>query len=338
VLLKPATKSAIKSLLVRTRVTKWAVHARPNRVVVLRYHSVLEEPERFAHSIGAGIIHSTTVFRQHMEILAREYHPVTVEDLRQFYAGEKSLPRRSVMVTFDDGYADNREIAAPILEQFGISGVFYVGVGAIEDAAVPWFCRLRYAFNVSKKDSVFDFAEGRKRPFKQPADRYAAFLSASRRCATLTRAKQDAALLEIERELEISPLASKDCRMMTWDQVRELQQRGHFVGSHTVTHPNLAQVTADEVRYELGESKRRLEEVLKQPVIHFSYPSPILEPHHTEETRKIATQVGYKIAFTCTSGVPTAKDEPLATRRIAAANDLTEFRWNLESVLLGGHP
>jgi peptidoglycan/xylan/chitin deacetylase (PgdA/CDA1 family) len=338
VLLSSATKLSIKSALIRSQVMKVARLASGTRVVVLRYHAVLDDPERYADSIGSGIIHSTQTFREHMEILSREYHPITLEDLRLFIAEEKDVPRHSVVVTFDDGYADNREIAAPILEHCGISGVFYVGVGPIDDAAVPWFCRLRYAFNVSKKDTIFDFREGRQRPFKEPADRHAAFLSASQRCACLTRSKQDDALREIEKELAVCPLEPKDCPMMTWDQVRELRQHGHAVGSHTVTHPNLAQVSAEEVQYELGESKRRLEAVLGEPVIHFSYPSPILQPHHTEQTRKVSGQLGYKIAFTCTSGAVKAKDEPLATRRIAAARDNTEFRWNLELAFLGAKP
>jgi peptidoglycan/xylan/chitin deacetylase (PgdA/CDA1 family) len=322
----------------RSQVMRVAALAGGTRVVVVRYHAVLDDPERYADSIGSGIIHSTQTFREHMEILAREYHPITLEDLRLFIAGEKDVPRRSVVVTFDDGYADNREIAAPILEHCGISGVFYVGVGAIDDAVVPWFCRLRYAFHVSKKDTIFDFREGRQRPFKEPADRYAAFLSASQRCACLTRSKQDDALREIEGELGVCPLEPKDCPMMTWEQVRELRQNGHAVGSHTVSHPNLAQVSAEEVQYELGESKRRLEEVLREPVIHFSYPSPILQPHHTEQTRKASAQIGYKIAFTCTSGAVQVKDEPLTTRRISAPSDKTEFRWNLEMAFLGATP
>jgi peptidoglycan/xylan/chitin deacetylase (PgdA/CDA1 family) len=338
VLLNSATKVLIKSALMRSRLTNVAALASETRVVVVRYHAVLDDPERYADSIGSGIIHPTDTFREHMEILAREYHPITLEDLRLFIAGEKDVPRRSVVVTFDDGYADNREIAAPILEHCGISGVFYVGVGAIEDKAVPWFCRLRYAFSVSKKETIFDFREGRQRPFKEPVDRYAAFLSASQRCACLTRGKQDDALQAIEHELAVCPLQPKDCRMMTWDQVRELRQRGHAVGSHTVTHPNLAKVSAEEVQYELGESKRRLEEVLGEPVIHFSYPSPILQPHYTDETRKASAHMGYKIAFTCTSGAVKVKDEPLATRRISAPRDKTEFRWNLELAFLGATP
>jgi peptidoglycan/xylan/chitin deacetylase (PgdA/CDA1 family) len=338
VLLNPAIKLSIKSALMRSQVTKAAALACGTKVVVLRYHAVLEDPDRYDDSIGSSIIHSPENFREHMEILAREYHPIPVEDLRLFIAGEKDVARRSVVVTFDDGYADNREIAAPILERFGISGVFYVGVGAIEDAAVPWFCRLRYAFHTSKKDTIFDFRERRQRPFKEPADRYAAFLSASQRCACLTRSKQDAALLEIEKELDVCPLQPKDCRMMTWDQVRELRQHGHAVGSHTVTHPNLAQVTPEEVQYELAESKRRLEEVLAEPVNHFSYPSPILQPHHSAQTRNIAAKIGYQIAFTCTTGAVNVKDEPLATKRIAAARDKTEFRWNLDLAFLGAKP
>lgn len=336
--MRTAIKQSIKSALLYSGAPNLVARGLATRAVILRYHSILDEPERFANSIGPGIIHSTKTFREHMEILARRCQPLTLDDLLLSLAGVKNLPHRGVLVTFDDGYADNYEFAAPILDHYGISGTFYLGVDPIDQVSVPWFCRLRYAFSVSKRETVFDAEENRFRALKEPEDRYAVFLSASRRCACLVGSDQELAVQEFEKQLEVVPLASKDCRMLTWDQVRLLRRRGHTIGSHTLTHPNVAQIDVEEAKRELLNSKQRLEQVLGEPIVHFSYPSPILEPHYTEQTVKICEQTGYKTAVTCTSGAVTAHHHPLSMPRIPSAWDTIQFRWNLEWAFLGGRP
>ncbi len=336
--MKTISKQMIKSALMYSQVPRLIAWGLATRVVILRYHSVLDEPSRYADSIGYGIIHSTRSFRAHMEILASEYHPVTIDDLLLFLTGQKDLQRRSVLVTFDDGYADNCEIAVPILDHYGISAAFYVAVGPIDAPPIPWFSRLRYAFSISNRDTVFDIAEQRDRPLKEQADRYAAFQSAARHCACLVGNKQESAVREIEKHLNVAPLDAKECPMMTWDQVREVRRHGHTVGSHTVTHPNMAHVSAEELQHELVESKRKLEQVLGEPIVHFSYPSPILEPHYTEETIRACAQAGYKTSVTCTSGGVQPWHNPLAIQRIHSDDDKLQFRWNLEWTFLGGRP
>jgi peptidoglycan/xylan/chitin deacetylase (PgdA/CDA1 family) len=59
---------------------------------------------------------------------------------------------------------------------------------------------------------------------------------------------------------------------LDWDDVREMHGLGHEIGSHTLTHPDLAAISRDSMRYELGESKRRIEKELGRSVRWFAYP------------------------------------------------------------------
>ena len=66
--------------------------------------------------------------------------------------------------------------------------------------------------------------------------------------------------------------------MMDYAQLRSLVGQGHSIGSHTLTHPNVAYLELEAAHRELAESKHRLEEALKSPIPHFSYPCPALSP------------------------------------------------------------
>ena len=337
-LISKAQKSAkdrLKSFLMDAGVVPLATWLVGARVVILRYHSIQNDPEHYANSIGAGIIHVTSAFAAQMELVAQQYDPVTLDDVLAFAEGKVNLSPRSVAVTFDDGYADNYELAEPILRRFGIRASFYVAVDSIAARRPIWFCRLNHAFAMTRRQTWPDSTENCFHELGSRAAKRSAFLVASRRCALLAGGAQEAAVRRIEEELDVEPLSSEECPMLSWDQVRRLHRVGHIVGSHTLTHPNLAYVGDETLQKELTESKRKLEEELGIPVVHFSYPSPILEPHYTERTMSSINESGYRTAVTCTQGPVRIGHSPLALRRVSAAPARDEFLWNLDNTLLG---
>ena len=138
----------------------------------------------------------------------------------------------------------------------------------------------------------------------------------------------------IEEALGVEPLAGEGL-MMNWDQVRALCRSGHIVGSHTLTHPNLAQITEAEAERELRESRRILESQLGKEVAHFSYPNPILIPHWSPRTSEIAARVDYQTAVTTEPGYVSARDQPMSLRRVAAPQDGEGLNWALDCTLIG---
>jgi len=305
----------------------------PQRIAILKYHSVQDEPERYLNSMGSGIVNATSTFRKQMEIVARKFDPVDMDDILLFLDEKKQLPRRPVVVTFDDGFADNIEIAAPILEHFGIRGTFYITVDPVENASVPWFCRLRHAFGTTQKQSWSDSLDGCSRDITGTSARKTAFLVASERCARRRGENQEIALRTIEEELAVEPFS--EALMMTWAQVRSLHRTGHIVGSHTVTHPNMAYMGAEDLSIECVESKGKLEKMLGTAVPHFSYPSPILHPHWSKETVECTERAGYRCAVTSTAGPGRNDQNPLSLQRVVVPEDTDEFLWILENTMLG---
>jgi peptidoglycan/xylan/chitin deacetylase (PgdA/CDA1 family) len=102
----------------------------PASVPILLYHSVTTE--------DGGLMHRYTLppatFRAHMEWIAeRKFSTMTVSEYAAALRGEATLPARPLVVTFDDGYADFLEGAAPALAEYGIRGTLYVTTAAIGD-------------------------------------------------------------------------------------------------------------------------------------------------------------------------------------------------------------
>src|SRR5579864_5414087 len=134
-----------KNAILATRALRLAAEfARPG-AAILMYHSVQPDPLQNVDSLN-GIIHSQSFFRQQMELLARDYHPISLDDLTTKLRTGTPLHPRSVVITFDDGYSDNYEVAMPILNQLGILATFYATVHCIENRKLPWPSRLRWAF------------------------------------------------------------------------------------------------------------------------------------------------------------------------------------------------
>jgi peptidoglycan/xylan/chitin deacetylase (PgdA/CDA1 family) len=324
-------KAWIKRSLVRSGALRLASKFAGHGVAIIMYHSVMDNPSAVENTLG-GIVHSTEVFRGQMEVIARDFHAVSMDDVFGFLTSEKELPARAVAVTFDDGYADNVQVADEILTPLGIPAVFYVTVDCVERQRLPWPSLMRHAFLTSRKDGWKE--NGRAWALSSREERIRAFERASEGCSRLSGAAQEGLVDAIAQQLETDPPPAQRL-MMTWDEVRRLSRGGHTVGSHTISHPNVAQISEGEARAELLNAKQKLELELAAPVVHFSYPCPALQPHWIERTVKISREAGYKTAVTTDGGLVRKQDDALSLRRIRPTKTVEGFRWNLECAFLG---
>lgn len=326
-------KDFAKRTILASGALRLAASFRGASAVILMYHSVLPDPSEQADSLG-GIVHSELAFRGQMELLARDFHPISLELLLEHVRGGENLPKRSVAVTFDDGYADNYEVAMPILNQVGIPATFYATVDCIDNRKIPWPSRLRFAFRKTKLKAWTD-SQAKAWNLGNAGGREDAFLAMCDVCCKQSDARQEEFVHRVEQELEACLPDEAGSLMMSYDQLRALTRNGHVVGSHSMTHPNMAYLNEDEALRELTESKRRLESQLEGPIKHFSYPCPALSPHWSARTVEHSRAAGYESAVTTDSGLACKGDNPLCLKRIVPTKTVEGLRWNLESAFAG---
>lgn len=203
-----------------------------------------------------------------------------------------------VALTFDDGYRDNRDHAAPILRRHGAPWTLFVTTDYADGAGRLWWIELEAA--VRALDRLL--LDGRELPARDPAQKSAAFAAAYRalRAGPEARLRDTIARWCDEAGIDRAALVRSLC--LGWDELVELRgEPGLTIGAHTLTHPMLAKGGEEEARREIVESRRILEARLGRPVRHLSYPVGDPKSAGPREFR-LALEAGFATAVTTRPG------------------------------------
>ncbi len=109
---------------------------------------------------------------------------------------------------------------------------------------------------------------------------------------------------------------------MSWDQILELERRGHIIGSHTVTHPMLTEIGLQKAKHEIYNSKQWIETALGIPVHFFCYPTG----RFNESLEEMVRQAGYDAAFVTAPGRAHSNSDVFALKRIRVS-DSSDAGW-----------
>ena len=269
-------------------------------VSILIYHRVIPEKDPlFPEQVSAAD------FDLQMRLLARWFEVLPLaEAINRIRDG--SLPRRAACVTFDDGYADNAEIALPILMRHGVPATFFLASGFI-DGGTMWNDSVIEIVRAARPGSLdarcvglhilpVTSIESRRRAIEELLSflKYLPGDERQRRVDIL----QHEALSE-----RIAPM------MMSTDQVRMLHQAGMEIGAHTVTHPILATLDLERATSEIAESKRQLESITRAPVGSFAYPNGKPGIDYGAEHVSVVKKLGFHAAVTTAWGVANSESD-----------------------------
>jgi peptidoglycan/xylan/chitin deacetylase (PgdA/CDA1 family) len=270
-------------------------------LVVFTYHRIADPG---ADPFYDPVISATPAsFRAQVDWLSRNVRILTLSEAIERITSPAPWREPAALVTFDDGYRDNFEIAVAILRDRGVPATFFLPTAFLESPRLPWWdevaCIIKQT-RVRRLDvppiSIDLDAGPRTSAIRAVID---GFLGG----AIGDEPRFLEALAE-RAEVPVDHEAMARALFTDWDQVRRLTGPGTglSVGSHGHSHRKLAGLDSDSQRRELVESKRIIEDRLGREVAALAYPYG-WPGSYTAETKALAAGAGYRAGFAALEGV-----------------------------------
>lgn len=274
---------------------RWLRSRLVHGALILGYHSIAE-PLGDAGSLSVTPQH----FDEQLKVLSQIGQVVSLE---QLVGGLRDgrVPKRAVVLTFDDGYAHLLRHAKPLLERYQAPATVFVTTGFL--GREFWWDQVEQMLLASSvlpgqlslqiRDGTYEWMSGDPNRRRAPEPRTQLVQSINRLLLALPAVERDRALAELWAWSGMMPGELTSRRTLTEEELTELATGDLIdIGAHTVTHPVLASLPPAEQRAEIQESKVHLERILGRPVTSFSYPNGSM----TQETRTIVQECGFGCA------------------------------------------
>jgi peptidoglycan/xylan/chitin deacetylase (PgdA/CDA1 family) len=285
----------------------------------LCYHRVTDNRDDRFQGYKPNISASRETFIQQIDHLRAHYNPISLRDIVTWLDEGPPLPPRPALVTFDDGYRDNGEIAWPIMRDRGVPAVIFLATDHIGTGRpFSWDLAAYFFSRTARRQPIVPLIGSVILDTTAHRDACtAAWVDAVKR---IPASKCVEAIARLSAALDVASPPKEMLRhlYLDWSDVRRLAEQGVEFGGHTCTHPILTSLALDEANIEIEDSIRHLTAMLGSKPLGFAYPNGAARDYakgHEETVRRN----GVPVAFSLEPG-PTwlseVRERPLAVRRI----------------------
>jgi peptidoglycan/xylan/chitin deacetylase (PgdA/CDA1 family) len=307
-------KALVRSFLAQsmrlTGMLRSSEAAAQNQLNILCYHRILPAAAKAAY-FCPDLVVTPEAFRSHCQTLAEFYQVLPLAEavaaLRDGESGNDGRDKPLVALTFDDGYVDNLKFATPILAEFQQRATFFVVSDLMGTDTPPWYDLVaRCVLDLAEREEGC-LADG------SPAE-LALGLSAVEvveGAKAFSPEKRKSLAERLCERLGAAPQFAAQDLVMNAEQIRELHQQGHEIGSHSVSHEILPLLNDEDLELEIHHSKQQLEAVTQKPVSSFCYPNGDFD----QRCLDLVEKHGYQQAVTTVNGSNQNPAAPFTLKR-----------------------
>jgi peptidoglycan/xylan/chitin deacetylase (PgdA/CDA1 family) len=272
-----------------------------DQLVVLNYHRIGNAEEDL---FDPGVFSATAdQFNEQIGYLKRRNLLVSLAEAQAFIDGTNrdKTSRCRVLITFDDGYLDNYQIAFPILRSHGTQGVFFLATSMVGSCHIAWWDRIAYLVKTGQQ-SQFTLNYPTRLAVDLEKNGVADSLKQILKLYKLPENTEPARFMQELAEASQGEEPSESTRrFLDWQEACAMIQGGMAIGSHTHSHTILSQLSPEQQLPELSNSRAILQEKLGISIDTLAYPVGA-KTSYTDQTQKLAEQAGYRAAFSFHGG------------------------------------
>ncbi len=282
------------------------------KVTIIMYHYVRD----FKHSRYPGIKGLDIVlFKEQIDYLKKHYYFITIEMLIDSIENNSSLPEKSVLLTFDDGYADHFNYVFPLLNDYKIQGSFFPPVKAITEHSVLDVNKIHFILaSEEDKSKIITEIKIELNKFREEYNLESDFFYYNKLAKSNRYDSSDVIFIKRLLQVELDETLRKKITnnifekivginedsfsrelYMDIEQIKCMHRNGMHIGSHGYDHYWLGSLTRENQKIEIEKSLVFLNQIgcdTKQWTMCYPY------GNYNETTVELLTEYNCKLAIT----------------------------------------
>lgn len=276
-------------------------HSKPNGLYCFNYHRI-GEPNSTPYDPNVYSCNEE-VFEQHIQFYKSNFDVISIEELESLSQSTTKFNNKFAIITFDDGYIDNYELAYPILKSYQTPAIFFIATDFIDKGILPWWDEIAYLVKQSKKETIqlASWSKALSIPSTNKCLAIKNILQTIKIDATKTM-HDKIVLLKIALGIDKDFITPHENLFVTWDMLREMKTNGMSIGSQSCSHQIMSHLSNEEQTSEAKDSKGRLQDELGGDITSFAYPVGGRDAF-TLATEKILADTGYAFGFSFMPGI-----------------------------------
>lgn len=299
------------------------------RLRILCYHGFSTGDE---HEVLPHVFMRPETFVRRMQILKRRHIPVIALSEALNKLKTSTISSADTVITFDDGWASNLSIAAPVLEALHFPACIYVTTEHLKAGTevfnvVLYYMLCRTSRSTLKLDGLDPDIDGSYDLKQDPAAVQRSIVAAAERAFPVLSDRQRLLIpLSAALGFDLSEmLEGARFRLMDKGEIEAIHRRGFDIELHTHTH-RLPAASFERTQDEIESNRRALAEILGVEKNHFCYPSGEYDPQHLTWLPRL----GILSATTCDPGFNEKETDILLLRRYLDSEGVSDISFEAE--------
>jgi peptidoglycan/xylan/chitin deacetylase (PgdA/CDA1 family) len=266
-------------------------------VTIIAYHRIVDDSYA---GIRPYISVKKSRLRKQLRFFRKYYRVISLEEAVDRLSSDR-VDQHYLVITFDDGYADNYSIGLDLFRDEGIKPTVFVTTDCVEKQQALWPDVVRALIYNADVSRPLELDEPRLVITSASASKVRALRSILEYLKKMDPRERTRYLTALEKRIGRA-LPTTERLMLTWEEIKCLKRYGVSIGSHTVSHQVLAEVPDGVAAAELRASKQILEARIGSPVTLFAYPNGTAADF-SEATVQHVKAAGYTAAVTTMRGI-----------------------------------
>ena len=290
-------------------------------LTILCYHGITKDKSYGIENYSHKHI-PYNLFREQLEKLLNFCQVISMDDVIDIYRNKTKINDNLVAITFDDGFKNNYEVAAPILDKLNFKATFYITSGLINTNNLFWVDQLENSINSFTIEQFSLELGGKNHDFKtNTLENKIESLKAIKHFCKKTMNSEKNRIVDYINKLSLSSIVNTkkipNYEIMNWSDIRKLNENKNFIlGGHSLKHNLFSKIESKlELKKDIETSIDLIKNNIGENIHHYSYPEG-QKIHFNKSIIKILKKNKIKCCPTAIDGINDGSEDLFSLKRI----------------------